>query len=867
MRKYWPSPSTVILSLIIIVFYISGWSKTTDLLFLDGNFRLRQVISSFLNIEPDNKDIVIIGIDEKFISEYSYRISELDRLFYARVINNLKDAGVKVIALDMFFPESSQASSDIALAEAINNANVVLPQIRQSVKKLGDIDISEGFIEFNPLLNNVNRGIISLDESARYMQALVNYSSKQYPSFALAVLETANIKPKSNISEAFRLISYIGPEKSFQYYSFLDIYRNKFSYTELKDKIVLIGVTLKGTDRDQIISPFGEISGLEVEASQVYSLYKSNLRELNKFVYLFLLLASAFYWPQISRRKWGHRYLIWTVLAILLLSFIIFIAGLFVPPLALILIPIFSYIASSYSLLKKLDKELSQKITFTLDNAFHASPSDDIAKDLERGFAPKTYMADTKDMLESLVISLNASEGVLIFESSITKTKDYVSQDLIDFASEAFFSAKDSLANNRPYYLAKVIKEDEKVIGVLALNLPHKIPLELLKLLEASLDAFRQMAKYQNLRDRTTTFANTLWPWREQTSLDKINALAMLGDLLVTERSWLGTLLETLPQAVFIMSPYGYSIYKNAAAREIFGDNKNMLVAIPQYLTIDNNRFQESYIKMVELADELEFGLTERRSNHPLLINLKVVRDDDKVKGVAAIISKLNIVEELDRKRQEMTAMIAHDLRSPLTSIQGFTQVLLAEDKENEYLQIINDEAARMKRMTDVFLDLGRLESETFVLEPRLINLAEIVRNSAAIISTQAVQKNIILEVKALAQLNMMADSDLLSRLFINLLNNAIKFSAADSKIELSLKRDSKFAIVEIKDQGYGMDEQQVKGLFQKYKRVDEHRVGGTGLGLYVVKLIVDAHQGTIAVESKKGIGSSFTVKLPANFA
>ncbi|HHO55525.1 MAG TPA: ATP-binding protein, partial [Trueperaceae bacterium] len=75
------------------------------------------------------------------------------------------------------------------------------------------------------------------------------------------------------------------------------------------------------------------------------------------------------------------------------------------------------------------------------------------------------------------------------------------------------------------------------------------------------------------------------------------------------------------------------------------------------------------------------------------------------------------------------------------------------------------------------------------------------------------------------------------------------------------------FAIFKVKDQGYGMDESQQEGLFQKYKRADEHRVGGTGLGLYVVKLIVDAHSGTIELESKKGIGSSFLIKLPLNLS
>ncbi len=863
MSKFRLSPSSIILSAFLIVFYFYGYSKAVDKLALDLNFNLRRMLDEFTNQKRDARDIVIVGIDEKFVSEYSYRIGDLDRLFYAKAISNLNTAGVKVIAVDMFFPEKENKGSDLALADAIKSAKVVLPQIRQSIKSTDSGVVETDFVPFNPLLQFAKRGIISLDEAARYMHPIVYYAGKEYSSFALATLELAGLA-KHKFSRKRRLIDYIGPEKSFPYYSFLDIYRNNFSYTKLKDKIVLLGVTLKGTDRDQIISPFGSISGLEVEANQVYTLYKSRLREISQIPYLLLLLLSAFFWPQISRRKMGHRYLIIGVLSILTLSFISFINGLYVPVLSLVLIPIFSYIATSYKLLKNLDKELSQKISKVLDHAFFAESSDDITKNLGRGFAPIAYMDDARDMLESLVISLDADEGVLIFESSISKTKKQVNPALIDYANKAFAEGRDASTHSKPIFVARVFKEDEKPIGVLALSLNRPLQPELSVLLKTSIEAFRQMASYQGLRDRTLTFANTLWPWREQSSLDKINALAMLGDLLATERSWLGTLLETLPQAVFIMSPYGYSIYKNAAARKLFGESKNMLRAIPEHLSIEEKRFQNSYLNMVERGDELEFGLTDRKTEHPLLINMKVVRDSGHTRGVAAIISNLNIVEEMDRKRQEMVAMIAHDLRSPLTSIQGFTQMLLANGSvESEYLKIIEDEAGRMKRMTDVFLDLDRLESDSFLLEPKRINLAEILRYSVAVLSSQAVQKSILISVSAPTHLDIVADGDLLSRMLVNILSNAIKYSADNTEIKMLLRAEKNEAIIDVIDQGYGMSQKQLADLFHKFKRSDEHNVSGTGLGLYVVKLIVEAHGGTIEVESSKSKGSHFKIRFP----
>jgi signal transduction histidine kinase len=171
-----------------------------------------------------------------------------------------------------------------------------------------------------------------------------------------------------------------------------------------------------------------------------------------------------------------------------------------------------------------------------------------------------------------------------------------------------------------------------------------------------------------------------------------------------------------------------------------------------------------------------------------------------------------------------------------------------------------------MKRMTDVFLDVVKLESERFELFLREINLADVLRYGVGAVSYQAAQKNIVIAVKAPTFLEATVDADLVNRLIVNLLTNAIKYSPEKTRITATLQTEGELVRLEIADEGYGMTEEQCKTLFQKYQRTDDakaKRIAGTGLGLYLVKLICDAHQGSVRVTSEVGKGSTFHVILP----
>jgi signal transduction histidine kinase len=220
-----------------------------------------------------------------------------------------------------------------------------------------------------------------------------------------------------------------------------------------------------------------------------------------------------------------------------------------------------------------------------------------------------------------------------------------------------------------------------------------------------------------------------------------------------------------------------------------------------------------------------------------------------------------------------MLAAVAHDLRTPLTSVLGFADILLHELEQNperEYAQLILSEAQRMKRITDDFLDVSRLEEGALELRERPSDLAELLRYAVAAISPPAARKLITISLAAPSALTLTVDPDLISRVLINLLTNAVKYSPEKRRVHATLSRQGEVVRLEVIDQGYGIAAEDLPAIFERFgraKRGPQSRIRGTGLGLYLAKRIVEAHGGTLTVESELERGSDFRVQLPAREA
>ena len=250
----------------------------------------------------------------------------------------------------------------------------------------------------------------------------------------------------------------------------------------------------------------------------------------------------------------------------------------------------------------------------------------------------------------------------------------------------------------------------------------------------------------------------------------------------------------------------------------------------------------------------------------------RVLQDDGVLIGVVTILRDVTQQKEIDRMKTELVSMVAHELRSPLTSISGFSELLLDDDitreQSEEYARIILTEASRLSDLINKFLDISRIESGRIQPKKGKVDLNETLQMVVGNNSYLAAKKNIEVEVHESSNIAMVyADSSMMEQVFLNLFSNAIKYSHDNTRIDVVIKTTSQNVIVEVHDQGFGIPREALSKIFDKFYRVTDDQnvreVTGSGLGLSLVKQIVDMHNGHMEVDSEVGKGSVFSVILP----
>jgi two-component system, OmpR family, phosphate regulon sensor histidine kinase PhoR len=253
---------------------------------------------------------------------------------------------------------------------------------------------------------------------------------------------------------------------------------------------------------------------------------------------------------------------------------------------------------------------------------------------------------------------------------------------------------------------------------------------------------------------------------------------------------------------------------------------------------------------------------------------------DDHDQGRSGILGELvnsvnQMAVELDQMetmRQEFISNVSHEIQSPLTSIRGFARALhsehLSADERNHYLTIIETESARLSKITENLLKLASLEAEHPRFEPKPYRLDKQIRSLILTCEPQWTAKALGMDV-CLEEVEAAADEDLMSQVWTNLLANSIKFTPQGGKIRVDLRRQDGQIVFKICDTGIGISEADQAHVFERFYKADRSRThsnnGGSGLGLSIVQKIVQMHNGTIALESQVGAGTTFTVTLPVN--
>lgn len=235
------------------------------------------------------------------------------------------------------------------------------------------------------------------------------------------------------------------------------------------------------------------------------------------------------------------------------------------------------------------------------------------------------------------------------------------------------------------------------------------------------------------------------------------------------------------------------------------------------------------------------------------------------VEGINDMTSNLN---EMEKMKQEFISNVSHEIQSPLTSIRGFAQVLkndkLSYENRLYYLSIIENESNRLSKLSDNLLKLTALESDYVNLNCKPYRLDKQIKNIVLLCEPQWSQKDIDMEV-FVDDVIITADEDLLSQVWINLINNSIKFTPQNGNIKIYLHTRDNSIEFRISDTGVGIGSEDKVHVFDRFYKADKSRnrnKEGNGLGLSIVKKIIDMHKGNIDIESKLGEGTMFIVIL-----
>jgi len=241
------------------------------------------------------------------------------------------------------------------------------------------------------------------------------------------------------------------------------------------------------------------------------------------------------------------------------------------------------------------------------------------------------------------------------------------------------------------------------------------------------------------------------------------------------------------------------------------------------------------------------------------------------LKSFFCVVHDITERRNLEQMRQEIVRMVTHDIRSPLTTVQGLIQFLgvghLGELNEKGRRMVKNAElsADRIMALVNDFLDTERLESGNFPIVCDLFKASSMIEDSIASVIGLAEKKNVELEGLQ-TDLQVLCDRDRIVQVLVNLISNAVKFSDSGAKVSVAAVESGSFVEFRVQDRGRGIPSEQIGLVFEKFKQVstsDSRNMGGTGLGLNICKSIVELHGGEIGVESKVGKGSTFWFRLP----
>jgi two-component system phosphate regulon sensor histidine kinase PhoR len=342
-----------------------------------------------------------------------------------------------------------------------------------------------------------------------------------------------------------------------------------------------------------------------------------------------------------------------------------------------------------------------------------------------------------------------------------------------------------------------------------------------------------------------------------------------------TEKSKLESVLANMVSGVIFLGQDGRVDLVNPAAGQILGINP-IFSGVQQHVGIIRNyqlsKLIATALKKGKVVKEEILILVPHKKNVQVNIT-PIISGEDSNLGAVVVLHDITDFRKLERMRTDFVANVSHELKTPVTSLKGYAETLLdgaLEDPEvaREFVKIILSESERLSVLINDLLELSKIESTA--ANPVMwqeINIDALIWSLNVKFKPQAEERQIELEfTKPEYPLIAMGDKGMIEQVLTNLIDNAIKYSPVGGKVKMAVSEQAEGILFEVIDTGFGIPEQELKRIFERFYRVDKGRsrkLGGTGLGLAIVKHTLETHGSQIKVESRLGRGSKFYFTLP----